>query len=165
MSKVAKVGGILHESLANGPGVRMTIFFQGCGHKCEGCHNQHLWDYSGGVERSVEDIICAMSKSAPIIDGITLSGGEPFDQAVCAKEIAAAARQMGLSIWAYTGYSFEDLQTMSQADSDIRELLACVDTLVDGKYLLALSDAELQYRGSKNQRIIELLNGSVERVL
>lgn len=144
-----RVAGLVPESYVDGNGIRFAIFMQGCKRHCVGCHNPATHDLNGGRLMDTADIIEAF-KRQPLIEGITLTGGEPFLQIEAANELACAAREMGLNVWCYTGYTLEELPP--EAD----KLLANVDVLVDGAFDITKRDIGLQFRGSTNQRIIHL---------
>ena len=144
-----RIAGLVPESFVDGDGIRFAIFMQGCRRNCEGCHNPETHDLNGGRLVDTEEIISAIKKN-PLLDGITLTGGEPLLQIDAAEEIARAAKNFGLSVWCYTGYTFEELP------SDAAPLLENVDVLIDGEFVLSLRDLDLQFRGSRNQRIIDL---------
>ncbi|MDR1328473.1 MAG: anaerobic ribonucleoside-triphosphate reductase activating protein [Oscillospiraceae bacterium] len=148
-----RVAGTVQESIVDGPGLRFTVFAQGCPHRCEGCHNPQTHDAHGGTERPVSDIISEMLKN-PLTDGLTLSGGEPFAQAGDCAEIAEAAKKAGLNVWIYTGYTFEELA--GAGDGGARRLLGFADVLVDGRFILAERTLEYPWRGSRNQRLIDV---------
>ena len=103
-----RIAGMIQDSIVDGPGFRFTLFTQGCPHDCEGCHNPETHDFSGGSEMSTDEIIRKLL-SNPLTDGITFSGGEPFEQSEDCAVIAHAARKNGLNVWAYSGYTFEEL--------------------------------------------------------
>ncbi|SDB12367.1 anaerobic ribonucleoside-triphosphate reductase activating protein [Eubacterium oxidoreducens] len=149
------LAGIVAHSMVDGPGVRMSIFFQGCIHACDGCHNPDTWDVEGGEYVSVQSVIDKMRKTR-YLDGITLSGGDPFVQAQAALAIAQAAKEMGLSVWVYTGWTLEELLAGKAGDAAI-EALNYVDVLVDGRFVLGLKSSECIYRGSTNQRLIDIV--------
>ena len=144
-----RIAGIIPESFVDGAGIRYAIFMQGCLRNCKGCQNPSTHDLNGGKIFDTEDIISAIKKN-PLLTGITLTGGEPFLQIAPAIEIAQAAKNLNLNVWCYTGYKFENLP--AQAD----ELLRNIDVLVDGAYIEELRDLELNFRGSSNQRVIDL---------
>ena len=144
-----RIAGIVPESVVDGTGLRFTIFFQGCLRNCKGCHNPATHDLNGGEILETDEIISAIKKN-PLLTGITLSGGEPFLQIEPALELAKAAKILGLNVWCYTGYKFENIP------ADAEELLKNIDVLVDGEYIEELRDLELNFRGSKNQRLIDL---------
>ena len=143
-----RVAGLVPESYVDGDGIRFAIFMQGCLRNCAGCHNQtHALD--GGRLVNTSEIISKVKKN-PLLDGITLTGGEPLLQLDAAKELACAVKMLGLSVWLYTGYTFEELPP------DAATLLEKVDVLIDGAFIESQRDLELQFRGSRNQRIIDL---------
>lgn len=148
-----RIAGTAPDSTVDGNGLRYTIFTQGCCHHCPGCHNPETHDLSGGKEMDTEDIIAEFKKN-PLMSGITLSGGEPFLQAKACLESAKAAHEIGKDVWAYTGYTLEELRGM--ADADVDALLDEVDVLVDGRFVMAERSLELRFRGSRNQRIIDM---------
>jgi anaerobic ribonucleoside-triphosphate reductase activating protein len=152
-----RLAGIIPNSLTNGEGMRMVIFFQGCPHHCPECHNPSTWDFNGGVEMTLDEVKAKIGENFDLIDGITLSGGEPFAQAKDAAALAAYAKQMGLSVWSYTGYKYEDIAEKNE----FKELLQNINTLVDGPFIKELKDENLKYRGSNNQRILNLYKGQI----
>lgn len=142
-----RIAGIIENSLVDGTGIRVTVFVQGCDKACPGCHNEQTWDYDGGDEWSVEDVIEQVQYIA-IEDRITMSGGEPLDQCADVKAVLSALKEKGWDVWLYTGYVLENL-TPEQ-----REVLEYVDVLVDGPYIQEQRSLDLKWRGSKNQRIL-----------
>ena len=146
-----RISSTIHDSIVDGPGLRYVVFAQGCPHRCPGCHNPETQDPSGGREVAVEEIIKDMLKN-PLTDGLTLTGGEPFYQPEASAEIARAAHAAGLNVWCYTGWTLEELREMPEAQVLLRE----VDVLVDGPYIQAERSLNLQWRGSANQRVIDL---------
>ncbi len=144
-----RIAGIVPESFVDGDGIRCAIFMQGCLRHCEGCHNPDTHALDGGRLIDTADIIAAIKKN-PLLDGITLTGGEPFLQIDAATELARAAKNFALNVWCYTGYTFEELP------DDAATLLENVDVLVDGAFIESLRDLELQFRGSRNQRLIDV---------
>jgi len=146
-----RIAGIMPESIVDGPGFRFTVFTQGCFHNCPGCHNPETHDPNGGRAVTVESLLDAMRKN-PVLDGLTLSGGEPFEQVDACVSLAMGARAMGLNVWAYSGYTFEELL----ADPEKRRLLEVCDVVVDGPFLLSERTLEKRFRGSRNQRIIDV---------
>ena len=147
------VGGIEPESIVDGPGFRYTVFVQGCNFRCPGCHNPQLQTCSGGRRIAVGEILDAIREN-PLLDGLTLSGGDPFVQAAACAVLAEEVRGLGLSVFAYTGYTFEAL--WQAEDPAWRRLLMAVDVLVDGPFVRELRDIDLRFRGSSNQRLIDL---------
>ena len=144
-----RIAGIVSESFVDGEGIRFAIFFQGCLRNCFNCHNPATHDLNDGKILDTAEIISAMKKN-PLLTGITLSGGEPLLQIPAALELAKAAKNSGLDVWCYTGYKFENIPDAAE------ELLKNIDVLVDGEYIDDLRDLELNFRGSKNQRVIDV---------
>ena len=159
MSKI-KLAGIVNDSITDGPGIRMTIFVQGCPRSCPGCHNPQTQSLVGGYEE--EDFaILEKIKSNPLLDGITLSGGEPMLQAQNLLWLAKEIKGLGLNLFCYTGYVFEELKSVDGA----YDLLNYIDVLVDGPFIQDKRDYRLKFKGSTNQRVIDvqktLLNNKV----
>lgn len=150
-----RIAGMIQDSIVDGPGFRFTLFTQGCPHNCEGCHNPETHDFSGGSEMSTDEIIKKLL-SNPLTDGITFSGGEPFEQAGDCAVIAKAARENGLNVWAYSGYTFEELLNKGEKQPEVMDLLKLTDVLVDGRFVLAQRSLSLKWRGSANQRILDV---------
>lgn len=148
-----RIAGLVNDSIVDGPGFRLAVFAQGCPHHCPGCHNPQTHDFSGGHEVDVEEIITKMRKN-PLLDGVTLTGGEPFCQPEACAEIARAARAAGLNVWCYTGYTFEEL--LCEEDAERLSLLHTLDVLVDGRFMLEKRTLECRFRGSSNQRLIDV---------
>lgn len=146
-----KAAGIIEESIVDGPGIRFVLFTQGCLLHCEGCHNQHTWDINGGTLMTSEELLSKI-KSNPLIKGVTISGGEPFLQSKELIEFATGVKELGKELAIYSGYTFEQII----ADEEKLELLKLADILVDGPFILAQKSLELKFRGSKNQRIINV---------
>jgi len=150
-----RIAGMVRESVVDGPGIRFTIFTQGCNHHCPGCHNPHTHDFDGGTVVSVESIMEQVKRN-PLLDGITLSGGEPFEQAQACSKLARMAHGMKLSVMTYSGYTFEELMEGCGTHPGWKELLEETDLLVDGRFILAKKSLLLKFRGSENQRIIDV---------
>ena len=148
-----RIAGIADDSVVDGDGCRLTVFVQGCPHHCSGCHNPETHPFDGGSEWETEAVLEAL-RANPILSGITLSGGEPFCQPRPMLELAKGAHTMGKDVWAYTGYRLEELR--HSGDPDIRALLEEIDVLVDGPYINAQRDLTLRFRGSRNQRVIDM---------
>ncbi len=136
MSNPIRLAGVIRESIVDGPGIRFVVFVQGCPHHCEGCHNPESHDFSGGYDCDPEKILAEIKKN-PLLDGVT-------------KEI----KKLGLNLFIYTGSIFEDL--LKEQNPDIMALLQQGDFLVDGPFVLAQRDLTLLFRGSQNQRILDL---------
>jgi len=146
-----RIAGIVNDSITDGPGLRLSVFAQGCFHNCEGCHNPHTHDADGGELVTVDSIL-AMAQRNPLLDGITLTGGEPFLQPAPMAEIAKGAHALGLNVIAFSGYTYEQL---SENDSFMQLLVHC-DYLIDGKFDQLLRSLELEFKGSSNQRLIDV---------
>lgn len=144
-----RVAGLVPESFVDGEGIRFAIFMQGCLRNCEGCHNPNTHALDGGRLIDTQEIIAAIKKNS-LLDGITLTGGEPLLQIAAANELALAAKNFGLNVWCYTGYIFEELP------AEAAPLLKNVDVLIDGPFIESQRDLNLQFRGSRNQRIIDV---------
>lgn len=148
---IMRVAGVVNDSIVDGPGFRLAVFAQGCPHNCPGCHNPETHDFYGGYDVDTAEIIQKM-RSNPLLDGVTLSGGEPFCQCAACAEIARAARGAGLSVWAFSGWTYEEIA----ASAEKRALLNSIDILVDGRYILEKRTLDMRFRGSSNQRAIDV---------
>jgi len=148
-----RIADYIQDSIVDGPGLRFVLFTQGCPHRCEGCHNPQTHDFEGGKEMSTDEIIKIML-SNPLTDGLTLSGGEPFSQPEECAVVARAAKEHGLNVWAYSGWTFEEL--LADERPAVRELLELCDVLVDGPFILEQRSLTLKWRGSRNQRVIDV---------
>ncbi len=148
-----RVSGVVKESIVDGKGMRTAIFLQGCPHGCIGCHNPQTHDPMGGTEMSVEEIMDPVFKNV-ILDGITLTGGEPFMQAEGAAKLAELAKSNGLNVWTYTGYKYE--QILSSENPSWLKLLSLSDVLIDGRFEKAEKTLDKPFVGSKNQRVIDV---------
>lgn len=145
-----RIAGIELDSIVDGPGIRAVIFCQGCLRHCEGCHNPETWDITGGTEISVDEVEKAI-KSNPLCRGVTYSGGEPFLQA---GELSELTRKLpGYEVAVYSGFTFEELL---HGTPEQRELLSLIDVLIDGPYEVSERTLELSFRGSRNQRILNV---------
>lgn len=148
-----RIAGIVRESIVDGPGLRFTVFCQGCPHNCKGCHNQETHDFSGGYDCDIQKIIDAIDQD-PLLDGVTFSGGEPFCQPGPFCVLAEEIKKRGLNIMTYSGYTYEELTAMN--DPEVDRLLSLTDWLVDGRFVLEQRDLTLLFRGSSNQRVIDM---------
>ena len=146
------IAGIVGDSIVDGPGLRSTVFFQGCAHKCPGCHNPETHAFGTGTEMSADEILSKIKKS-PLCRGVTLSGGDPVYQAEEASCLAKVLKSEGYEVALYTGFSWEEL--LSEKNPYRLELLRNVDIVVDGLFVLEKRTLDLRFRGSSNQRIIE----------
>lgn len=148
-----RIAGLVRESIVDGPGFRMAVFAQGCPHACPHCHNPQTHAFDGGREVDTSEIIRQMCGNS-LLDGLTLTGGEPFCQPEPCAELASAARKSGLNVWCYTGYTFEELLKMRNPSH--LKLLNQVDVLVDGRFVWNLRTLECRFRGSSNQRLLDV---------
>ena len=149
---------VYDETIADGDGLRLSIYFAGCSHGCKGCHNPESHDPTGGVplDSALEETIVRKIVSNPLLDGVTLSGGDPlYNPQALLKFLKFLKERTGANVWCYTGYLYEKLLR----DPLRAPCLKYIDTLVDGRFVLALRDPSLSFIGSSNQRIIGLKNG------
>jgi anaerobic ribonucleoside-triphosphate reductase activating protein len=153
MSEKLRVAGIVNDSITDGPGLRLTIFMQGCRRHCPGCHNPQALGMDGGTIYTVRALMDIIRKN-PLLSGVTFSGGEPLLQARAILPLAGMVKGAGLDIVIYTGYTFEEL--LARADPFVMELLEAADTLIDGPYIAAQRSLALPFRGSGNQRVLDL---------
>jgi len=155
MKKTIRLSGIAYESLVNGPGIRRVFFSQGCRHNCKGCFNPDTHDFNGGEEKDIEELI-KDTLSNPMIKGVTFSGGDPFERAEEFSYMAKRFKENNLNIWSYTGYTFEEILKNMEKRKGFKDLLNNIDVLVDGRFIEEEMTEGLKYRGSKNQRIIDV---------
>ncbi len=148
-----RISDYISDSIVDGPGLRLTVFTQGCPHSCVGCHNPQTHDPKGGREIDADEIIVPMAEN-PLLDGLTLSGGEPFLQSAACAFLAQRAHSLGLNVWTYTGYTYEELTDGGR--EDFLTLLRETDVLIDGRFLIAERSLEVPFRGSRNQRLIDV---------
>lgn len=154
--KVRLAAPVTKDSIVDGPGLRMVIWTQGCVHHCRGCHNPETHSLTGGIEVDTTSIVAEMER-IKLHRGITLSGGEPFLQTEALIHIAHRAKQLGLDVWCYTGFTWEQLNNRSAANYQSNlKLLQYIDVLVDGKFMLPMRQPGLRFRGSANQRLIDV---------
>ncbi|MCL2383301.1 MAG: anaerobic ribonucleoside-triphosphate reductase activating protein [Oscillospiraceae bacterium] len=143
------------DSIVDGEGIRTVLWTQGCKHNCAGCHNPGAHSFDGGFSADIDDIKRELLHLEGQ-DGITLSGGDPFFQVEACLEVAEFCRNHSINVWCYTGFTFEELFKMSKSNSQILELLNCINVLVDGKFVERQRDWSLLFRGSKNQRVLDV---------
>lgn len=145
---IFRVLDIIKGTTVDGPGFRTAIYFAGCRHACPGCHNPQSWDFNGGTEMTLEEIM-------KIIDeedfDVTLSGGDPMYHPEEIAALAEAIQSSGHKVWLYTGFTIEEIL----ADERLSLPLPYLDAIVDGPYIEALRDPDLPFRGSSNQRILQ----------
>lgn len=150
-----RLAGVVRESIVDGPGLRFTVFCQGCPHGCEGCHNPATHDFEGGYDCEISKIIAAVDEN-PLLDGVTFSGGEPMCQPEAFTVLAKELKKRNLNIMVYTGYTYEELLELAETRPAVGKLLELTDYLVDGRFILAQRDLTLPFRGSTNQRILDM---------
>ena len=151
-----RVLNIIHGSIVDGEGLRTSIYFAGCKHRCKGCHNPQSWDFNSGVDMSIDEIFEDIKKNN---FNVTYSGGDPLYQNL--DDLVALSKKihsLGLDIWLYTGFTFEELLN----DSKYKDILENVDVIVDGPFIEEKKDLSLLFRGSSNQRILKRNNGKFE---
>lgn len=148
-----RVSGFAYDSIVDGPGLRLTVFTQGCPHHCPGCHNPATHPEDGGEYKPVGEII-KMLEANPLWTGLTVSGGEPLMQPEAVLELVEGAKALGKNIWLYTGYTLEQLREKN--DPAISGILSEIDVLVDGPFIESMRSLELKYMGSGNQRAIDM---------
>ena len=150
-----EMAGVAGDSIVDGPGIRTTYFAQGCPHRCEGCHNPETWE--SGVGTPMETAALAdIARANPLCRGVTFSGGDPFCQPEPLYELAVKLKADGYHIMSYSGWTFEQLLAKSEKEPQVRRLLGILDVLVDGRFVLAERSLELKFRGSRNQRLIDV---------
>ncbi len=147
-----RLAGTVPESIVDGPGIRYTVFTQGCPHRCPACHNPQTHDFDGGTVVPVANLLADITKR--FTKAVTLSGGEPFCQPQPLAQLATALRAQGFDVMAYSGYTFAQLQAMP--DPAVRELLSQLSLLVDGRFIPEQRDISLRFRGSTNQRVLDV---------
>ncbi|MDR1628303.1 MAG: anaerobic ribonucleoside-triphosphate reductase activating protein [Oscillospiraceae bacterium] len=152
-NNIINMSGIVRESIVDGPGFRFTIFVQGCPHNCPECHNPGTHSATGGYKISVDNIISQI-KETPLISGVTFSGGEPFAQPTPLAKLSKKIHKLGYDIICYTGYTYEKI--LFENDSEKIKLLSNVDVLIDGLFDISKRSIDLKFRGSFNQRVIDV---------
>ena len=150
-----RISGTVNDSIVDGPGLRFTIFTQGCPHHCEGCHNPQTHSFDGGYDTDTDEILNKILEN-PLLDGVTFSGGEPFCQAKPLFELGKKIKENNLSIIIYTGYTFEYLLKNASSENYYYELLSIGDYLIDGKFEKDKQSYLLNFKGSSNQKILDL---------
>lgn len=152
-----KIAGLVDDSIVDGPGVRYSVFVQGCPHHCEGCHNPQTWDFDGGTIMTTEEIFKKIIAD-DMLDGVTFTGGEPFCQCRPLAELADMLRvhKPEINIMSYTGFEYEYLVEHANEENGFMELLKRLDSLVDGPFVLEKRSLELNFRGSSNQRFLDV---------
>ncbi|MDE6727237.1 MAG: anaerobic ribonucleoside-triphosphate reductase activating protein [Oscillospiraceae bacterium] len=150
-----KIAGTVSESIVDGPGFRYTIFVQGCPHNCPGCHNPQTHDFGAGKLVDTGELFNECLED-PLNKGVTFSGGEPFCQAAALYELGKRFKEHGFDIWCYSGWTFEELTEKSKHEEYVGRLLSILDVLVDGRFIEDRKSLSLPFRGSENQRLIDV---------
>lgn len=148
-NKTLRVLDIVGGTTVDGPGLRTSIYFAGCTHHCPGCHNPHSWDAGGGTEMTIDEIVKIVEDND---FNVTLSGGDPLMNPENIASLARRLKENGRTIWCYTGYTYEQIA----GNERFTPLLEMIDVLVDGPFIEAKRDISLRFRGSSNQRLIDL---------
>ena len=152
-----KIIKIIDGTSVDGPGLRTSIYFSGCSHHCPGCQNPQTWDINAGNDTDIDDVL------KTVIDNdfdVTFSGGDPLFQVEEATELAKRIKHIGKNIWCYTGYTYEHIL----ADSRLSQILPFIDVLVDGRFDINLRDISLRFRGSANQRLIDVHKSQLGKI-
>ena len=150
-----RIAGTVSESIVDGIGFRYTVFVQGCPHGCAGCHNPQTHDFGGGRVTDTDELFNECIQD-PLNKGVTFSGGEPFCQAEPLYILGERFKERGMSLWCYSGWTFEELLKKAEREPFVKKLLSIVDVLVDGRFIEEQKSLALQFRGSKNQRLIDV---------
>ena len=146
------LSGIVSDSIVDGPGIRVSVFSQGCPHHCPGCHNPETWAFGCGTPMEEEEVAKIVAEN-PLCRGVTFSGGEPFAQPEGFAKLAKLLKGKGYEVASYSGYTFEQLLA---GNPEQKQLLQTIDVLIDGPFQLEKKSLELKFRGSKNQRILDV---------
>ena len=143
------------DSIVDGEGIRSVIWFQGCDHKCFNCQNPETWSFDGGVVFPIDDVKNKI-RELEYQKGVTFSGGDPFYQLEALTELAKEVHNCKMDVWVYTGFTFEQLLKLGGKDKRYLSALEQIDVLVDGPFIDKLKSFDVKFRGSKNQRIIDV---------
>ncbi len=150
-----RLAGIADNSLVNGPGLRKVFFSQGCSHHCHNCFNPTTWTFNAGKYVDMDELIATV-KNETFLDGVTFSGGDPFQQPEAFAYLGKQLHAAKINIWIYTGYTWEQLLDLAKKDVNVKTMIENCDVIVDGRYMEEYMDDHLKYRGSANQRIINV---------
>lgn len=156
MAEKIRLAGIAQNSLVNGVGLRKVFFSQGCSHACKNCFNPSTWSFEGGEMVDIDELVKQVNDEY-FLDGVTFSGGDPFQQADKFTIFAKKLKEFHINIWCYTGYTWEELLELSKTNNDVADLINCCDVIVDGPFVQEKHDPNLLFRGSSNQRIIDVV--------
>lgn len=150
------------DSIVDGEGLRSVIWFQGCSHNCFGCHNPETHDFNAGFLVSIDEIKKKIDE-LEFQAGVTFSGGDPMMQVDALYELASYVKEKGMNVWCYTGFLFEDLLKMIDKNPMYQKALEQIDALVDGKFDINLKSFDVKFRGSSNQRILDVKESLKQR--
>ena len=153
--KIRLASDLQPDSIVDGEGIRSVIWFQGCSHDCPGCHNPETHDFKGGVEVSLDDVKKQIDE-LEFQEGVTFSGGDPMMQIEALEELAKYVKEKGMDVWCYTGYTYEQVLDLAKQNIHYMNALKYIDALVDGKFVMDLKSFDVEFRGSSNQRIIDV---------
>ena len=151
--KIRLAADLQKDSIVDGLGIRTVIWTQGCSHNCPGCHNPLTHDFNGGDLVELDDVLNEL-ENLDFQDGVTFSGGDPMFQPKECAILARKVHELGMNVWTYTGFTFEEL--ISKGNNDILDFLKETDVLIDGKFEIDKKSMDLEFRGSSNQRIIDV---------
>ncbi|MDR3329915.1 MAG: anaerobic ribonucleoside-triphosphate reductase activating protein [Mycoplasmataceae bacterium] len=155
MANSIRLAGIAQQSTVNGEGLRKVFFSQGCSHGCKNCFNPETWPFTGGQVFDI-DVLVQQVLAEGYLNGVTLSGGDPFQQSEAFAILSTKLKQHKINIWAYTGYTFDELLKISKSNVHIKTMLNNLDVLIDGRFVEEQKDEHLKFRGSTNQRVIDV---------
>ncbi len=150
-----RISGTVSESIVDGPGLRYVVFVQGCPHNCPGCHNPQTHDFNGGRVADTDELLAECLED-PLNKGVTFSGGEPFSQAEPLYVLGKQLKERGYSLWCYSGWTFMELMRRAESEEYVKKLLSILDVLVDGRFILERRTLSLPFRGSDNQRLVDV---------
>ena len=150
-----RIAGVVRESIVDGPGIRFVVFAQGCPHRCRGCHNEAALGFRGGKMCDVGKLLLEIKKN-PLVSGVTFSGGEPFCQPEGFLSLALKLKEENINIISFTGYTYEELMALAEENQYVGRLLCNIDVLIDGRFVLEKKDMTEQFKGSTNQRYIDM---------
>lgn len=159
-----RIAGTVSESIVDGPGMRYTIFVQGCPHSCPGCHNPQTHDFNAGRTVPIEELFAECTEN-PLITGVTFSGGEPFSQPEPLYHLGKMFKERGYNLWCYTGWTWRELWKRAESEEYVGKLLKILDVLVDGRFILERRTLSLPFRGSENQRLIDVSASLAENMV
>lgn len=150
-----RIAGTVCESIVDGPGFRYAVFVQGCPHNCPGCHNPHTHSFNGGKVVDTDELFNECTEN-PLNKGVTFSGGEPFCQAEALYVLGKKFKEHGYGLMCYSGWTFEELTQKGESEEYVKRLLSILDILADGRFIAERRDITLPFRGSGNQRLIDV---------